>query len=225
MIHVSGDLDVQLENLFSGDLSVYYASGTVAYMTYLLMNNDDRASTIEGINLLMDYEDRRRVARIEKIWLDRHVARPGESIPLHVQIRPFRGEREVLQIALEIPPEAAEGKVLLQVGDSLTLSRMEAVGGGGAAFFPRDLEHLVWLMNNLRSNQKVYATIIRPDTGAIIAGERLPNLPPSVSSILLQQDTQRENPARVRFRAVLEANFETEYAIRGYQKALLEIRR
>ena len=224
IIHVSDDLDVQLENLFSGDLSAFYASGTVAYMTYLLMNNDDRASRIEGINLLMDYEDRRRVARIEKIWLEKHVARPGESLPLHVQIRPFRGERQVLQIPLEIPPEAAEGKVLLQVGDSLTLSRMEAVGGS-SAFFPRSLEHLVWLLNNLRSNQKVYATVIRPDTGAIIAGERLPNLPPSVSSILLQQDTQRANPVRVRFRALLEENVETEYVIRGYQKALLEIRR
>ncbi len=223
-IRVGGDLDVDIENLFSGDLAALYASGTVAYMTWLLMNNDDRAIRIEGINLFMDYEDARRESRIESIWLERHTARPGEVLPLLVALRTFRGEREVIEIPLEIPAETPEGKALLQVGDSLTLSRMEAADAP-AGFRPRSLEHLVFLLNHIRSNQNVYATLIRPDTGALISGERLPNLPPSVATVMLGPSAGADHPSRMRLQAVVESSVETENVVRGYQRAVLEIRR
>lgn len=223
-IQMAGGLDVKLDNLFSGEQSVLYTSGTVAYMTYLLMNNEDRPSRVEGINLLVDYEDRRRIARVERIWMERYTVRPGETLLLHAQLQPYREEETVVDIPLKIPEEAAEGKVLLQVGDSLTLSRMEAVGGG-PYFIPRSLEHLVYLLNHLRSNQKLYATIIRPDAGAYVGGERLPNLPPSVSTVLLPPQINPDASSRSRFRALLEADVETPHVVRGYQRATLEIRK
>jgi hypothetical protein len=224
-IKLSGDLDVKLDNLFSGDDAVLYASGTVAYMTYLLLNNEDRPTSIEGINLLVDYADRRSVARIERIWLPRYTARPGETIPLDVELRPFRKDPLTVRIPLAIPEETAEGKVLLQVGDSLTLSRMETVGGGPARFIPRSLEQIVWLLNNLRANQRVYATLIRPDTGAFISGERLPSLPPSAASVLLRPGLEPDSATRMRIQAVLEESAATDNVVRGYQKAILEIKR
>ncbi|HET6371944.1 MAG TPA: hypothetical protein VFG76_01465 [Candidatus Polarisedimenticolia bacterium] len=223
-IQVSDDLEVKLDNLFSGDQSELYASGTVAYMTYLLLNNEERPSRIEGINLLVDFEDDRKTARIEKIWLERYTARPGETVILHVNVQPYRQEVITLDMPLKIPQEAPEGRTLLQVGDSLTLSRMESVAGT-ADFIPRSLDHLVWLLNHIRQNQKVYATLIRPDTGAFISGERLPNLPPSISSVILRPRAERDLSSRLTFRALLEADADTPYAIRGYQKALMEIKR
>jgi hypothetical protein len=223
-IQVGDGLDVKLDNLFSGDMSPLYASGTVAYMTYLLLNNEDRAARIEGINLFLDYEDQRRLARVERIRLERSTARPGETVNMQVELRPWRADPITVDIPLKIPEEAAEGKALLQVGDSLTLSRMEAVGGS-PYFVPRSLEHLVWLLNHLRANNKVYATLIRPDTGAFMDGQRLPNLPPSISTVLLPPVTDVDHANRVRFRSLLEADAETTHVVRGYQKMLLEIRR
>jgi len=224
-IQMPGDLDVKLDNIFSGEQSVLYASGTVAYMTYLLLNNEDRPAQIEGVNLLFDYTDGRRISRVEKIWLDRYIAAPGETLNLHVSVLPFRGEPTTVDIPLKIPAEAPEGKALLQVGDSLTLSRMESVAGGAPYFVPKSLEHLVWLLNHIRANQKLYATLIRPDNGAFIAGERLPNLPPSIASVLLQPMSQQDNAARVRFRSLLEAEAATTSVVRGYQKTVIEIRK
>ncbi len=223
-IQLSDGLEVKLDNLFSGDLSVLYASGTVAYMTYLLLNNEDRSSRIEGINLLFDYEDERRTARIRKIWLDRHTVAPGETLTLHVDVQPYRSEVVTVELPLKIPSEAPEGKALLQVGDSFTLSRMESVAGS-PYFVPRSLEHLVWLLNNIRLNQKIYATVIRPDTGVFISGQRLPNLPPSVSSILVRPGSDPSGSERLSFRALLETSEETPHVVSGYQKALIEIRR
>jgi hypothetical protein len=223
-IRISEDLDVKLDNLFSGEESPLYTAGTVAYMVYLILNNEERPTQIEGVNLLLDYQDERRSARVEKIWLERYVAAPGETVPVHVTLRPFRGRSFTVDLPLKIPAEAPEGKSLLQVGDSLTLSRMEAASG--APFFvPRSLRHLVWLLNHIRSNQKIYATLLRPDNGAFIAGERLPSLPPSISTVLLPARSDTDGTTRVRFRALAEADLETQQVVRGYQKAILEIRR
>ncbi len=225
-IQLTDDLEVKLDNLFSGDYSVLYASGTVAYMAYLLLNNEDRRSRIEGINLLFDFEDDRRTARISKIWLESYTAAPGRTLMLHVDVNPYRSKTVTVDIPIEIPAEAPEGQALLQVGDSLTLSRMEAEAGGGGTFFvPRSLEHLVWLLNNIRLNQKIYATLLRPDTGAFIAGQRLPNLPPSVSSLLLRPGSESTESAALRFRTLLESSADTAYTISGYQRALIEIKR
>ncbi len=223
-IQVDEGLDIKLDNLFAGSQSTLYAAGTVAFMTYLVMNNEERPSGIDGVNLRFEYEDARRTARIERIWLERYTARPGETVMLHADLQPFREAPFTVDLALKIPAEAPEGKVLLQVGDSLTVSRMESVGGG-QTFVPRNLEHLVWLLNNIRSNQKVYASVIKPDDGAFIAGQRLPNLPPSIGALLLPARVDGNGGRRVRFRTLLEADAVTRYAVRGYQKTQMEIAR
>src|SRR5258706_7687211 len=82
-IKMDGGLKVDIENMYSGDQSEVIASATVAYMTYLLMNNPDRPSHVEGIDLDFKYADTRRLARIDRIWCDRYSVAPGETLPLH----------------------------------------------------------------------------------------------------------------------------------------------
>ena len=223
-IRLGGDLDVNLQNLYSGDQSEIIASATVAYMTYLLMNNPDRASHVAGVDLDLEYKDALSLAVIDRMWCDHYTAAPGETLPLHVSIKPYRGDAFVETIPLEIPEEAEEGKVILQVGDAATLSRME-YRAGGVSMQPRNLEQLVFLLNRIRTNNKIYATLIRPDNGLYIAGERLPNLPPSLSTVLISPGRDEAGAQRVRLRGILEEERETKYALRGYQKAILEIKR
>jgi hypothetical protein len=223
-IKLTGGLKVDIENLYSGDQSEVIASATVAYMTYLLMNNPDRPSQVEGIELDFRYSDTRRLARIDRIWCDRYTVAPGETLPLHVTLVPYRGEPVTETIPLEIPKEAPEGKSLLQVGDALTLSRME-YESGGSSFQPTSLEQLVYLLNRIRTNNTIYATMIRPDNGAVISGERLPNLPPSVASVLIPPQQEGSGSGRMRLRGILEQERDTDFALRGYQKTIIEIRR
>jgi hypothetical protein len=149
---------------------------------------------------------------------------PGETLPLYVVVRPFRGEAFTEMIPLEIPEEAPEGKAILQVGDAVTLSRME-FQASRRPFQPASLEQLVLLLNRIRANNRIYATLIRPDTGAFVAGQRLPNLPPSLSTVLLSPQVEEAGAIRMILRGLMEADRETPYDLRGYQKAILEIRR
>ncbi len=54
----------------------------------------------------------------------------------------------------------------------------------GEDFIPRDLSQLIKFINNLRKNDRLYIRIFRREAGAVVKGEGLPGLPPSVLSIL-----------------------------------------
>jgi len=224
-IKLEGGLDVQLQNLYSGDESETIASGTIAYMTYLLMNNPDRPSRVEGIELTLRYADSLSLARIERIWCEKYTVAPGETLPLYVVVRPYRGEPFTEMVPLQIPDEAPDGKAILQVGDAITLSRMEFQAAAGSSFQPTSLEQLIYLLNRIRTNDRIYATVIRPDSGAVVGGSRMPNLPPSISTVLLVPEHEEAGATRVKLRGLLEAERETGYALRGYQKTILEIKR
>ena len=213
-IQVAGEEDVTLANLFSGDLARLYASGTVAFITQLLLNSEYRPVHINGINLILRYSDERRTARLERAWVSKDTVRPGETIQVAVSLRPYRGPEIMRHIDLEIPREVSQGRLVLRVGDAVALARAE--DSQHEDFVPRDLKQLIWLINHLRSSDKVYAVLTQNDNGILYQGVRLPNLPPSVARVMVRPQT-RGNYMRLRYRAVAEESISTRYALEGYK--------
>jgi hypothetical protein len=220
-LRVAGEEDIALRNLFSGDLARLYASGTVAFLTQILLNNEYRPVTIEGLNLILGYSDERRTARVERAWVDRDRVRPGDTIQVSASLKPFRGPAVTRQINIRVPDEVPPGRLLLQVGDGLTLARTESEREDHD-FSPRDLSQLVWLINRLRSNNTIYAVLTRGDNGILFQGERLPNLPPSVAQVMVRPQT-RGNYLRLLYRGIAEETLETEYALSGYKQIAIEV--
>jgi hypothetical protein len=54
----------------------------------------------------------------------------------------------------------------------------------GESLIPRDLTQLIRFINNLRKNDYLYVRFFRQEPGAVVKGEGLPGLPPSILSIL-----------------------------------------
>lgn len=219
-IQVAGEEDIALRNLFSGDLAALYTSGTVAFLTQILLNNEYRPVQIDGINLLLGYTDERRTARVERAWVSKDRVRAGETVQVSVSIKPFRGPEVTRQIDMRVPKEVQPGRLILQVGDGLALARAE--DGEDADFSPRDLTQLIWLINHLRSNDKVYAVLTRSDNGILFQGERLPNLPPSVAQVMVRPQT-RGNYLRLEYRGVAEESIDTGYMLTGYKLLSIDV--
>jgi SpoIVB peptidase S55 len=219
-IRIAGEEDIALKNLFSGDLAVQYTSGTVAFLTLILLNNEYHATHIDGINLILGYSDERRTARLERAWLNRDRARAGETVQVSVVLKPFRGPDVTRQIDIQIPEEVPPGRLVLQVGDGLALARAEE--GEDDDFNPRDLAQLIWLINHLRSNDKVYAVLTRGDNGIVFQGERLPNLPPSIAQVMVRPQT-RGNYLRLGSRGVAEETLDTDYMLSGYKLLFIDV--
>jgi hypothetical protein len=219
VIKLEGRDDVELSNLFSGPTAAYYATGTSAFILYLLMNNDWAPPSIAGINLMVQYEQQPRTARVRRVSLDRYRVRAGEPVTVTVVLTPFRGPDLTLSREIEIPRETAPGRLVVSVGGALAVSRSE---GTGEPIFPKDLDQLIWLINNLRKNDRVYVVASRDDTGVYLGGARLPNLPPSVTSIL-SRPRSSGNYAVVRQRGILEEEILTDFAVEGLTTIHLEV--
>ena len=188
VIKVAGEEDINLNNLFAGDLAPFYTSGTVAYISQMILNNEYHPARISGINLLLEYSDSRLTARVERVWCGKDRVKPGEKVSLTISLQPYRGEEITRTFELTIPEELTPGKVMLQVGDGQTVSRKEEEGVPD--LHPRDLPQLIWLINRIRPNDRLYVILTRPDNGIFFQGTRMPDLPPSKALVMIRPQTE-----------------------------------
>ncbi|PYQ11859.1 MAG: hypothetical protein DMH00_07195 [Acidobacteria bacterium] len=221
VMKVAGYDDIKLNNFFSGDLAPFYASGTVAYVSLLILNNEYHPTRISSINLELEYADERRVARVEQVWCGRERARPGEKVPLTVTLQPYRGEEITRTFEMTLPEELTPGRIVLQVGDGQTVSRKEEQSAGGE-IHPRDLTQLIWLINHIRTNERLYVILTRPDNGILLQGARMPDLPPSKALVMVRPQAEG-NYVRVDLRGIVEDSIPTDFAIEGYKLLTLEV--
>jgi hypothetical protein len=84
---------------------------------------------------------------------------------------------------VKIPANASPGALTLLVADGATLMSLDEKEEGDN-LIPRDLTQLIKFINNLRKNDHLYVRFFRQEAGAVIKGEGLPGLPPSILSIL-----------------------------------------
>jgi hypothetical protein len=172
---------VAFENLFSGGDSpaVSAAASIIAPITQL-MTNDDEAVEIERLELTMKTSEEPRTATLQRVWIDDPRPRAGHTVPLKVHLRTYRGEDVLRSIPIEIPP-TARGILSLMVSDGQRLGQAEQ---REARTTQRTIEQLVRTLNKGRKNNTLYVKLLSGDAGAVVNGELLSSLPPSVLAVL-----------------------------------------
>jgi hypothetical protein len=219
VIKVDGSNDVRLDNVFAGNGATGDASGLSAFLLYLVMNNAWSIPHVSGINLILDYDREPRTATVRRVTLDRYRVKAGTSLTARVQLSPYRGVDRVLTREIEIPEETPPGPLTLQIGEAAAINRAEDADG---PVFPRSLEQLVTLVNRLRRNDRVYIVASRADNSVFFGGARLPNLPPSVTSILTRPRSYG-NYTFVPERGVLEEDILADGAVEGFVRLAIEV--
>ncbi len=219
VIKVDGANDVRLDNLFAGDGATTDAAGLSAFFLYLVMNNEWSTPRVSGINLILDYDREPRTATVRRVTLDRYRVKAGTSVTARVLLAPYRGADRAITRQIEIPEETAPGPLTLQIGDAASINRVEDADG---PIVPRNLEQLVTLVNRLRRNDRLYIVASRPDNGVFLGGARLPNLPPSITSILTRPRSTG-NYTFVPERGVLETDVPVEGAVEGFVRVSLDV--
>jgi hypothetical protein len=219
VIKMLGSEDVELDNLYAGPAAFDYGTGIAAYILYLLMNNTWTQPEIAGVNLLFDYEEAPRLARIRRAALDRYRVAPGETVEVTVVLSPYRGPDRLLTREILVPAETPAGALTVSIGGALAVSRDEDFD---VPVLPRDLDQLIWLINRLRRNDRIYILASRDDSGVLVGGDRMPNLPPSVARVLTRPRS-KGNVTIIPRRSVLEEVLPTDYAVEGFARIHLEV--
>ena len=182
-ISVRGQEDVKFENTISDQFSAptLAALSASAPVNFLLSSGFGDVA-MEKIDVEITAVERTREALLEKVWQDRVEVEPGEEIQLTVFLRQSDGETVVKKYPVKIPEEMAPGLLKVVIADGVSLEAADAKTNQ-TTFIPKDLGQLIRAINNLRKNDRLYIRLTRDRSGAVVAGEGMTDLPPSLLAL------------------------------------------
>jgi hypothetical protein len=215
---------VRVEDLFTEDQPSARAAGLAAAPLAFLMSNDFQRVTVDSVEVDVRSMETTQTATLQRAWIERSgPVRPGSVVPLKVQLRTWRGETRTESIPVTIPASAPAGSYTVLVADGSTITAMEQ-REMRQPFVPRDLDQLIRAINGLRRSNHVYARLLRPAEGAIVGGEYLQALPPSVLSVL-GGAAENGNVIPLRTASFWDFDLLTDYAVSGSRLLSLTIER
>jgi hypothetical protein len=179
---LKGHGEVALEDVFANDNPILGASTAVAGPLAMVLGNTIEAVTIEGLDVTVSAAESQRTASIERVWLDDIRPRAGRTVPLKVLTRSYRGEEKISTLPIEIPANAPKELTVL-VSDGRQLNAMEQRELRGS-LQPQTIAQLVRVINDTRRNNRIYVRLMTGRAGAVVNGEAMTALPPSVLSVL-----------------------------------------
>jgi len=210
---------IAFDNLFAGENSASNLSAYVVAPITALVNNDYESVDMEGLEISVKSTEQPRTATLERVWLDDPRPRPGRAATLKVLLRSYRGEDIIQTIPIEIPANA-RGNLALVVSDGQRLNQSEQREARLPQ--PRSVPQLVRTLNKARRNNTIYVKLLASDAGAVVSGELLSSLPPSVLAVL-ESDRSSGNLNALQTTTLGEWQLGTEQAISGVRTLTIQV--
>jgi hypothetical protein len=173
--------DIAFEDIFTGDQPAGAASAYVAGPLTFLLKNASEPVDVEKVSLTIEASEHSQTARIERVWLDTDRPRAGRDVTVKVLIRTNKGQEIVKSVPIQIPANAT-GSLQLLVADATRLSAEDRRESRGAE--SQRVSQLIRTFNKARRGNRLYVRLSATDQGAIVNGEPLTSLPPSVLAVL-----------------------------------------
>lgn len=147
-----------------------------------LFMNSVKTPKLKSVSVDVDLLPERRVATIENAWVASSDVHPGDDLPVKVFLRPYRGERIEREFTLHVPAGLAKGDHRILLSDADTANRMQTMAGYSNRYI--DLPETVSLINQERSNNKLYVSLLQASPTAYYDDKTMPSLPASVLNVM-----------------------------------------
>jgi hypothetical protein len=217
---VAGHGDLVFEDVFAGESPTLAAATSIGGPLTMLMANDREKVKLNALEFTIDAHETPLSATIERVWVDEIRPRPGRTIPLKVLTRSYRGEEKISTVAVTIPANVS-GPLSILVADGRQLNALEQrelrrnVQQQGVA-------QMLRLLNATRRNNRIYVRLVTGAPGAVVNGEALTALPPSVLSVL-EGDRNGGSFSPIRSAAVGEYEIPMDVAVVGARTLTIDI--
>jgi hypothetical protein len=205
--------------MYSGDSALSNTSAYAVAPITALVNNDYEAVNIEGVELTVTTSDEPKTATIERVWIDDPKPRAGRTVPVKVLLRTYRGEDVLETIPVAIPANAS-GNLALVVTDAPRLALTEQREARLPQ--PRSVPQLIRALNRVRRNNTVYVRLLASELGAVVRGEVLPSLPPSVLAVH-ESDRSSGNFSPLGTTTLGEWEIPTDHAVSGMRSLTVQL--
>ena len=210
---------ISFNNLFTGDQSSMGAAAYVVAPITFLMGNDYEKVDVEGVNITFSTAEEPKTAILERVWLDDPRPRAGRTVPLKVLYRTYRGDEVVRTVPVEIPANV-NGALSLLVSDGGRLGQIEQREARSAQ--PKSVDQMIRALNKARRNNTLYVKLLGSEPGAVVNGELLSSLPPSVLGVL-EGDRNSGNFNPLHSATISEWELPTEHAVAGSRTLTISV--
>lgn len=217
---VKGHDDLAFEDIYAGDAPALAAATSIGGPLTMLLGNEREQLTIESLDFTVDATETPLSATIERVWIDELRPRAGRTVPLKILTRSYRGDEKISTIDVAIPPNAA-GTLSVVVTDGRQLNATEQ-REMRRTLQPQSAAHLIRVLNKTRRNNRIYVRLLTGAPGAVVNGEALPALPPSVLSVL-EADRNGGSFSPIRSAPIGEYEIPMDVAVVGSRTLAIEV--
>ncbi len=147
-----------------------------------LFVNSNKLPKLTAVNVSVDLLPERRIAQIESAWIADNKVTPGTEVPVKVFLRPYRGDRIERTINVKIPAGLNKGAHQILFSDAETLSRFQNIASSLNRI--EDIPQTVAMLNEERSNNRLYVSLIESQPTVYSDEKVLPSLPASVLNVM-----------------------------------------
>ena len=147
-----------------------------------LFTNTVQLPRLKSVDVTLDLLPQRRVAAIENAWAEVSEVEPGSEIPVRAFLRPYRGGRIEKQVIVRVPAGFPKGEHRILLSDADTLNRLQSAAVVANRFI--DLPETVSLLNQERTNNKLYVSLVQNRPTVYYDDKTLPSLPASIANVM-----------------------------------------
>jgi hypothetical protein len=219
-VKVRGHADVTFEDVYAGEAQTLAAATSIGGPLAMLMSNDREAVTLDGLDFTIDASETPLISTIERVWIDELRPRAGRTVPLKVLTRSYRGDERISTVDLMIPANTA-GPLTVTVTDGRQLNAIEQ-REMRRTLQPQSVAQMIRVLNETRRNNRIYVRVMTGAPGAVVHGEALTALPPSVLSVL-EADRNGGSFSPIRSAAVGEYEIPMDVAVSGTRTLTIDV--
>jgi len=144
--------------------------------------NNVKTPDVKSVNVTVDLLPERRVLTIDNAWLGNAEVRAGDDVPVKALLRPYRGEPLIREFNVHIPVGIAKGDHRIVLSDASTANRMQSMAGQASRYI--GIPETVSLINQERSNNELYVSLVQSSPTAYDEDKTLPSLPGSALNVI-----------------------------------------
>jgi hypothetical protein len=190
--HLTGSLDIEghpasqlnewasASDASSAPLELALQAGSRFAKIY---SNAARQGAIRSIDLHVEEIPRRVSVELERARLvSGDIVHPGDTVVVEATIRPWQQEARNVRIPVKLPARLPGGNLRILVSDAATLDRtLDQPRIFGHA---PDLDSVLAQASRKHPADRIYVSLLVPETQAGLGGETLTSLPLSVANVL-----------------------------------------
>jgi hypothetical protein len=149
----------------------------------VLYTNGTRQGDLRGVDIHIEAIPRHVQVELESARLiSSNIVHPGDTVMVEATLHPWQQPAHNVRIPVTLPARLGAGNIRLLVSDAGTLDR--AMDPPRFSTHPANLESVLAQARKLHPEDRVYVSLLVPETQAAVDGKTLSSLPLSMANAL-----------------------------------------